>query len=192
MTQQAGTRQMTQGFDMDAFCDAIDAARRARGLDWYAFARELWQQSSTLNEVLQDHPLCGGAVSRMWSRGAASCQYALYMLRWLQRPPEDFLDGPGTQLGPTALPQATSGQRLRFDLPMLHGVMDAQRRSRGLAWKELGEVLGCSPARLTNLRRAREADLALTLRVTQWLGLPAAHFVRAMGAAELQRDRCAG
>jgi hypothetical protein len=32
---------------------------------------------------------------------------------------------------------------------------------------------------LTNLRTAQMADMALTMRVTQWLALPAAEFVHA-------------
>jgi len=81
-------------FDFAAFFAAIDAARGERGLGWYDLADELWEQSSELNAELTDHPLCGGAVSRMGARGATSCQYALFMLRWLGRAPEDFLTGP--------------------------------------------------------------------------------------------------
>ena len=82
-------------FDFPAFYGALDAQRRERDLDWYALADELWQQSSTLNiERPDDHPLCGGAVGRLGGRGATTCQYALFMLRWLDRAPEDFLTGP--------------------------------------------------------------------------------------------------
>jgi hypothetical protein len=37
--------------------------------------------------------------------------------------------------------------------------------------------LECSPARRNNLRTARMAGMALVLRVTQWLGEPAAAFI---------------
>jgi acyl-CoA synthetase (AMP-forming)/AMP-acid ligase II len=36
-------------FDCGALFSALDAQRRDRGLDWYALAGELWQQSSELN-----------------------------------------------------------------------------------------------------------------------------------------------
>ena len=36
---------------------AFDAGRRDRGLSWYEFADELWQQSSELNAHRKDHPL---------------------------------------------------------------------------------------------------------------------------------------
>lgn len=78
-------------FDCDALFKALDTQRRDRGLGWYELADELWHQSSDLNAQRTDDPLCGGAVSRLQVRGATSCQYALFMLRWLQRPPEDFL-----------------------------------------------------------------------------------------------------
>ena len=79
-------------FDCGALFDALDARRRDAGLGWYELADQLWQQSSDLNAQRgSDHPLCGGAVQRLQERGATSCQYALFMLRWLDRAPEDFL-----------------------------------------------------------------------------------------------------
>ncbi len=81
--------------DCGALFGALDAQRRERDLDWYALADELWQQSSALNaQRPDDHPLCGGAVSRLGARGTTTCQYALFMLRWLHRAPEDFLTRP--------------------------------------------------------------------------------------------------
>jgi hypothetical protein len=40
---------------------------------------------------------------------------------------------------------------------------------------------GSAPSRLTNLRTASLADMDLTMRVTQRLAMPAAHFVHAVG-----------
>lgn len=68
---------------------------------------------------------------------------------------------------------AGPGHRLRFDLPLLHGALDQQRRERGPTWTALAEELGCTPSKLTDLRRARLADAEPVLRVTQWLGRPA-------------------
>ena len=86
-------------FDFAAFFAAFDAKRRDCGLGWYEFADELWQQSWELNAQRMDHPLCGGAVSRLGARGATSCQYALFMLRWLGQAPEEFLSGPVVDVG---------------------------------------------------------------------------------------------
>ena len=164
-------------FDFTAFVAAVDAERDRRGLGWYDVADELWEQSEQLNAERDDHPLCGGAVGRLGGRGATSCQYALFMLRWLGRPPEDFLTGQPRQAGDTDLPQAGPDRRLRWDLPQLHEALNEERCQRGLTWARLGQELGCTPSRLTNLRAARMADLELTMRITQWLRRPAADFI---------------
>jgi hypothetical protein len=48
-----------------------------------------------------------------------------------------------------------------------------------MTWALLAEELRCTPSRLTNLRTARLAEMDLTMRITQWLGAPAARFVHA-------------
>jgi len=166
-------------FDFAVFFAAFDAERRDRGLGWYDLADELWQQSSDLNAHRMDHPLCGGAVSRLGARGATSCQYALFMLRWLGQAPEEFLAGTVVDVGDVRLPDPGPDSRLRWDLNRLHAALNEQRQDRGLTWAELAQTLGCTPSRLTNLRTARMADMDLTMRVTQWLVKPAAGFIHA-------------
>jgi hypothetical protein len=164
-------------FDFAAFFAAFDAERRDRGLGWYEFADELWQQSSELNVQRMDHPLCGGAVKRLGTRSGTSCQYALFMLRWLGRPPEEFLSGSVVDVGAAQLPDPGPDMRLRWDLNQLYTVLNARRQACGLTWSGLAQELGYTPSRLTNLRTARIADMNLTMRVTQWLGRPAADFI---------------
>lgn len=164
-------------FDCGALFAALDGRRRDRGIGWYELADELWDQSSDLNARRTDHPLCGGAVSRLRQRGATSCQYALFMLRWLDRAPEDFLTGPVIDVGDVRLPDADTGSRLRWSLNELHSALNGERRERRLTWVELGQDLGCTPNRLTNLRTARLADMDLAMRTTQWLRRPAAAFI---------------
>lgn len=172
----AGTAT-TAGFDGAALIRALDEQREHRGLNWNELADALHGQSSELNDELGDHGLCQGALVRTARRGTMSCQYALILLRWLGRPPEDFLAGPAVDVGDTRLPDAGPDRRLRWDLPRLYAVLDEQRRERGLTWVALGHELGCSPGRLTNLRTARLADMGLAMQVTQWVGRPAAGFV---------------
>lgn len=179
---RAGMTVSTQApvtvLDFDALYDALDDRRVERGLGWYELADLLWEQSADLNaRRTDDHPLCGGAVKRLRSRGATSCQYALYLLRWLDRAPEDFLAGPARHVGDTRLPAAGPGHRLRWDLAALHAALQDRRTSDGLTWAGVATELGCTPARLTNLRTARLADLDLVVRATQWLGRPAADFI---------------
>jgi hypothetical protein len=164
-------------FDCDALFGALDAERRDRGLGWYDVADQLWEQSSELNAQRDDHPLCGGAIQRLPVRGATSCQYGLFMLRWLGRAPEEFLTGAVVEVGDVTLPETGPDRRLRWDLNRLHGAMNAERGARGLTWAALADELDCTPNRLTNLRTARLADMDLVMRVTQWLGRPAAAFI---------------
>lgn len=164
-------------FDCERLFSALDQARSDRGLQWFPLAAELWDQSSELNAQRTDHPLCGGAIMRLPQRKAISCQHALFMLRWLGRPPEDFLTGPVVQVCDTHLPEADTGSRLRWDLAQLHAALAARRRDRDLSWAALAELLDCTPSRLTNLRTARFADMDLAMRITQWLGEPAATFI---------------
>jgi hypothetical protein len=169
-------------FDFATFFAAVDGARRDRGMGWYDLAAELWDQSAQLNAERDDHPLCGGAVSRLGARGETSCQYALYLLRWLGQAPEDFLTGPALDVGDVRLPNTSPDSRLRWDLAQLHAALNVERQRQGLTWAGLAELIGCTPSRLTNLRTARMADLALTMRVTQWLRRPAAEFIHAAGS----------
>jgi hypothetical protein len=164
-------------FDCAALFGALDTRRREQGLDWYPLADELWQQSAALNAERSDHPLCGGAVQRLQNRETTSCQYALFMLRWLGRAPEDFLTGPVAEVGDVRLPKAGPDRRLRWDLNQLHTALNEQRRHCGQTWAAVATELECTPSRLTNLRTARTADMGLAMRVTQWLGRPAAAFI---------------
>jgi hypothetical protein len=59
----------------------------------------------------------------------------------------------------------------------LHDALNERRNERRLRWIELADQINCTPSRLTNLRTARLADMGLTMRVTQWLGCPAADFI---------------
>lgn len=156
---------------------ALDAQRTEHGLDWTELALEMWAESAQLNAELADHGLCQGALIRTAKRATMSCQYALVILRWIHRPPEDFLTGPVVDVGDTRLPAAGPDRRLRWDLSAVHTVLNAQRQDHQLTWAQLGEIIGCTPNRLTNLRAARLADMALTMRVAQWIGKPAAQFI---------------
>jgi hypothetical protein len=164
-------------FDGSSLIRALDEKRADRGLDWTALATELWGQSAELNAELADAHLCPGALVRTAKRGTMSCQYALILLRWIGRAPEDFLTGAVVAVGEARLPEAGPDSRLRWDLSQVYAALNERRRSLGLTWAELAEELDCTPGRLTNLRTARLADMNLAMRVTQWLGQPAASFV---------------
>lgn len=164
-------------FDCSALFDALNEQRRAAELDWNQLAAVLWQQSSELNARRGDSPLCPGAVPRFGQRGDISCQYAMFVLRWIDRVPEEFLTGPVVDVGTSKLPKAGPDRRLRWSLDELHADLNRRRVEEGLTWVGLGQVIGCTPSRLTNLRTARLAAMDLAMRVTQWLGRPAATYI---------------
>jgi hypothetical protein len=165
-------------FDGSRLITALDTQRASRELDWTTLADQLWRQSAELNARLADHRVCPGALVRTAKRGTMSCQYALILLRWIGRPPEDFLVGPVVDVGDVTLPDAGPDRRLRWNLGELHAALDERRREQGLTWVAVGTELDCTPGRLTNLRTARLADMVLVMRLTQWLRQPAARFIR--------------
>jgi hypothetical protein len=173
-----GTRPV---FDGDAMIRVLNAQRAHRGLDLTALAGELWQQSCELNAELSDHSLCPGALVRTAKQGSMSCQYAAIILRWIRRAQEEFLTGPVVDVGDGRLPEAGPNRRLRWDLRQLHAALNAYRLERQLTWTALAEELDCTPNRLTNLRTGRLADMDLTMRITQRIGLPAAAFIHPAG-----------
>ncbi len=164
-------------FDGAALVAALDERRVESALGWPAVAVALTELSSQLRTELGDHAVCPGALVRTVKRGSMSCQYAVMLLQWLDRAPEEFLTGQPREVGDVRLPVAGSDVRLRWDLSQLHDAVDAQRRKCNLTWVALAALIGSTPSRLTNLRTARLADMDLTMRLTQWLGRPAAEFV---------------
>src|SRR3954452_13882630 len=113
-------------------------------------------------------------MSRLEARGATSWQDALFLLRWLGRCAEDFVTAPGVDVGNAQPHRAGPGHRLRWNLRELHAALDDERRRRRLTSSALAAELGCTPSRLSGLRTATLTDMELAMRVTQWLGQPAA------------------
>jgi hypothetical protein len=85
-------------FDFAAFTAALNARRRELGLDWGQLAADLWDQSAALNADLDEgHTMCGGALSRLPNRNDTSCQYAMFVLRWMDgRPRTSWSDRSST------------------------------------------------------------------------------------------------
>ena len=167
-------------FDASALFAAMDAQRVYRGLSWPQVAKEIWELSAVLARSRhQDHPISPSTITNMAKRKNISCQHALFFLRWLGGlAPETFL-GTGRSEG-VPLPDVGPDRRLRWDLRATYEALDARRREEKMTWAQLAVVLRCQPNQLTNLKRARFATgMRLAMRVTQWLGRPAADFVYA-------------
>ncbi len=165
-------------FDVLALFDALDARRVARGLSWQGVADEIWELSAELNRRRTSHPISPSTLTGMRTRRATSCQHALFMLRWLERTPESFLTGERPPPTDAPLPAAGPAHRLRWNLRTFHAAIDSERRAKGLTWRQLAAILGCTPSQLTGLRTARFAtSMGLAMRIVQWLDRPAADFV---------------
>jgi hypothetical protein len=170
--------QAIRPFDNAALYAALDERRTAQGLSWQRVADQMWQQSAALNGRRRDHPISPSTLTNVTRSPRTSCQHALFMLRWLGRAPETFLRGAAEAGGQFDLPAAGQDHRLRWALKLLYVAMDDKRRQEGLTWMALAAALGCSPGQLTGLRTARYATtMDLAMRITQWLGRPAADFV---------------
>ena len=164
------------GFDVQAFFAAVDAQRVDRGLGWGAAAREMWQMSAELNRARgADHPISPATISGVGKRGNTSCQHALIMLRWLGRPPEDFIAKPHPSTVGVPLPAADSAHRLRWDLVALEAALNEARRERRATWEQTARRLHCTIHQLTGLRTAKFATgMRPAMRICQALGHPAA------------------
>lgn len=166
-------------FDISALFEALEAQRTSRGLSWAQVAHEFWEQSAVLNQRRGGgHPMSPSTITAMAKRGNTTCQHALIMLRWLGRSPESFIPGGGGKGAP--LPPAGPDRCLRWDLRSLYDALDARRQERQMTWPQAARALRCTPNQLTGIRRARYAtNMRLAMRITQWLGRPAADFVYA-------------
>ncbi|MBV9511024.1 MAG: helix-turn-helix transcriptional regulator [Caulobacteraceae bacterium] len=163
---------------MTAFFAAIDARRLQEQLSWPGLAKAVWEQSSILNARRGDHPIAAQTIRKLGERPQLSCQHALFLLRWLGRPPEAFIAAPSAGTADVPLPIADDGHRLRWSLRKLHGALDAARAARGATWAQAADRLGCTPSQLTGLRTAKFAtNMQLAMRITQALRRPAADFV---------------
>jgi hypothetical protein len=169
-------------FDAVALYDAIDARRVADGLSWQGVADAIWSLSSELNAErdargLRNHPIVPSTLRAIAKRQNASCQHAVFILRWLQRTPESFLTGAAPDAG-RSLPACGPDRRLRWNLRAMYEAVDEGRAARDLTWPATAKQLRCSPGQLTGLKSAKSAtNIKLAMRITQWVQRPAADFI---------------
>jgi hypothetical protein len=166
------------GFDGGAFFVAMDERRQREGLSWTGLAAAVWEQSWVLNGQRGDHPISPDTLKNMGLRSGGSCQHALFVLRWLDCPPETFIFEPRPGTTGVPLPETDEAHRLRWNLKALYATLDAGRRDRGATWQEAAQRLHCTPSQLTGLRTAKfGTGMGLAMRITQALRRPAADFV---------------
>jgi hypothetical protein len=161
-------------FDMHALQEALDGERRARKLTWDQLAAEINEPFKTTPSI----PISVGTLRTMTTKRSVTSAEVLQVLHWLRHTPETFLIGRDLAPG-EALPMAGTARILRFDTAAIYAALDAKRRERGMTWTEVAnEMRGFTPGMLTNLAKGPLIGFPRVMTLTQWLGRPAADFVR--------------
>jgi hypothetical protein len=167
-----------RGFDVRALFAALDRKRASEGHTWTVAAELMWDESAILNARRGDHTINTSTITNICRSGDVSCQHSLVMLRWLGRPPEDFVARPRIGTRGVALPAADRAHRIRWDLQALYDALDKARTERGATWAQAATRLQCPPSQLTGLCTARySTSMRLAMRITQALARPAADFI---------------
>lgn len=131
-----------------------------------------------LNERRNDHPISPATFRKLGESSDLSCQHALFLLRWLDVPPETFIAEPEPGTIGVPLPRADKAHRLRWNLGKLYRALNAARTGRGATWQQAAKQLHCTANQLTNLRIAKfTTGMQLAMRITQALRRPAADFI---------------
>ena len=166
-------------FDIGALQAALEAERNARGLSWIALTAEVNEPFKGTPSI----PISVSTIRGMQGKRSVTSAVVLQLLRWLGRAPESFLSG--RQATPTtseALPAAGAARILRFDTAAMHAALNAERIRRGLTWKQVAKELpGFTESMLTNLATGPLIGFPRVMAIPQWLGVPAASFVRERG-----------
>jgi hypothetical protein len=164
---------------MHALIDALEAARRARELTWVSLTAEINRPFHGTPSI----PISIGTIRSMRTKRVVTSAVVLQILRWLGRTPESFLRGQGA--GPDtpdtdqALPEPGPGRILRFDTAAMYVAINAERVRRGITWKQLAaELPGFTESMLKNLANGPLIGFPYAMMIPQWLGCPAATFVR--------------
>jgi hypothetical protein len=166
-------------FDMKALQATLDAERRARHLSWTELAAEINEPFRGTSSI----PISVTTMKTMHIKRSVTSAVVLQVLRWLGRTPESFLSGRNSAptVGET-LPIAGSSRILRFDTQAMHAALNAERITRKITWRQVADELpGFTESMLTNLATGPLIGFPRVMRITQWLRLPAASFVRDRG-----------
>lgn len=170
----------SHGFDPAAMFAAIERVKVERGLSWADVAGEMWAQAEGLHGSVDGHkhPIAVGTITRLRDGTDTTCQHALVMLRWLRRPPEEFIANPVPGTKGMPLPEPGPDFMIRWDLKATYEALNAARLERGVSWEQTATRLHCTPSQLVGLRTAKYATrMRLAMRISQALRRPARDFV---------------
>jgi len=153
----------TTDFDYRGVWEAIESKRVARGLTKTKLIDDIaWVSAGVLNKLKDGHP--------------TTCQHVTGLLRWLGRSPESFMPGI-TDKPEYALPDV-GPYALRWSMPALWKAVDAQRELTGQTWKDVAEHFAWPGIKTFGEDIKYGIPMDLAMRITQWLGQPAATYTR--------------
>jgi len=66
----------------------------------------------------------------------------------------------------------------RFDAQALYQVLDTQRASRGMTWRQVAEEVGVSASTLTRTKQGGRLEVDGMLAMVRWLGRTVESFTR--------------
>ena len=148
-------------FDFPALHAVLDQSRRSRQLTWKQVAAEIGVAASTLQRTSVGNAMEADGVRAM--------------VAWLGRSPEDFIRAaPGVRIPPAKRREPPlPGRFRRVDSAALFDMLDRERCSRGMTWRQVAADLGghVSPSALARLRRGGRVDMRLLVDATGWLGV---------------------
>lgn len=172
-------RNSPRAFDMKGLYAAMDAERQARRLSWTELTAEINEPFRGATSI----PISVATIRDMPAKRSVTSAVVLQVLRWLGRIPESFLSGRDAETtADKALPLGGPCRILRFDTRAMHAALDAERVRRHLTWKQVAaEVPGFTVSMLTNLATGPLIGFPRVMMIPQWLGVPAATFVRERG-----------
>jgi transcriptional regulator with XRE-family HTH domain len=65
----------------------------------------------------------------------------------------------------------------QLDVAGFQAALDAERRARGMSWRQLAKQVGISPSTLTRLANGHRPDVDAFAALVHWLGVPADRFL---------------
>jgi len=67
---------------------------------------------------------------------------------------------------------------IRFDAAALYTALEAQRRSRGMSWRQVALEIGVSASTMTRMKQGGRLEADGMLAMVRWLGRTAESFTR--------------
>jgi hypothetical protein len=153
---------MISDFDVTLLYAALDEKRESLGLSWSGVAKEI------------EHNYAKVAVSTIKGireKGSVEGDGCLQMFLWLGRSPESFV--PGLVADKCCDLEEPSNGVLRFDVPKVYRLLDAQRREEDLTWGQMAEMIdGFTAQMLKGFEKGRRTSFPKIMRITILLDVP--------------------